>query len=197
MPTFWVGQLPSWCSQSLFACLPTQGHGPMILPLLGHRLAALAGNLLWCCRRTYTILDPTRVARFMRASRVGNTQQGYIVTARQKACRGARSSWDVVSQFDSPGPPGEWGTRSRHRHGCGCVARNGFSMPGFGSLMVESVRALDTQSIAAWSTDRLLGVRHGTRRRLALRLHRSKSASHRVKANCRGKNKMHAEPRPY
>src|SRR5262249_10740586 len=83
MPTFWVGQLLVLMFSIQLGWLPTQGMGPMISRAEGVDWLLERATYLVLPVATYTILETTRVARFMRAS-VGETLgQGYIVTARQ------------------------------------------------------------------------------------------------------------------
>jgi peptide/nickel transport system permease protein len=116
MPTFWVGQLLVIVFSIQLGWLPTQGMGPMISRAEGIDWLLERATYLVLPVLTYTILETTRVARFMRASVAETLEQGYIVTARQKGL-------------------------SRHE------IETVFSYPGMGSLMVEAVRARDTQVI--------------------------------------------------
>ena len=84
MPTFWVGQLLVIVFSINLGWLPTQGMGPMISNATGFDWFLERARYLVLPVATYTILETTRVARFMRASVSETLEQGYIVTARQK-----------------------------------------------------------------------------------------------------------------
>src|SRR5476651_72208 len=68
MPTFWVGQLLVMLFAINLGWLPTQGMGPMISRTAGFEWFLERATYLVLPVATYTILEATRVARFMRAS---------------------------------------------------------------------------------------------------------------------------------
>ncbi len=147
MPTFWVGQLLVMAFSINLGWLPTQGMGPMISRATGIDWMLERAIYLVLPVVTYTILETTRVARFMRASVSETLEQGYIVTARQKGLsrRGIimghvvrNSILPVITVMGY-----SFGTAM----GGAVLLETVFSYPGVGSLMVESVRARDTQVI--------------------------------------------------
>jgi len=147
MPTFWVGQLLVMAFSIQLGWFPTQGMGPMI---------SRANGLDWVLERatylalpvlTYTILETTRVARFMRASVSETLEQGYIVTARQKGLSRREIIMGHVVRNSILPVITVMGYSFGTAMGGAVLLETVFSYPGVGSLMVESVRARDTQVI--------------------------------------------------
>lgn len=147
MPTFWVGQLLVMLFAIQLGWLPTQGMGPMISRTTGLDWVLERATYLALPVATYAILEATRVARFMRASVSETLEQGYIVTARQKGLsRREIITGHVVRNSILPVITAmgySFGTAM----GGAVLLETVFSYPGVGSLMVESVRARDTQVI--------------------------------------------------
>ncbi len=147
MPTFWVGQLLVMVFSIQLGWLPTQGMGPMISRATGLDWLLERATYMVLPVLTYTILETTRVARFMRASVSETLQQGYIVTARQKGLsrheiiRGHVVRNSILPVITVMGY--SFGTAM----GGAVLLETVFSYPGVGSLMVEAVRARDTQVI--------------------------------------------------
>jgi peptide/nickel transport system permease protein len=147
MPTFWVGQLLVMAFSINLGWLPTQGMGPMISRASGidwvlERALYLALPVL-----TYTILETTRVARFMRASVSETLEQGYIVTARQKGLSRREIIMGHVVRNSILPVITVMGYSFGTAMGGAVLLETVFSYPGVGSLMVESVRSRDTQAI--------------------------------------------------
>jgi peptide/nickel transport system permease protein len=147
MPTFWVGQLLVMLFAIQLGWLPTQGMGPMISRATGFDWFLERATYLVLPVATYTILEATRVARFMRASVSETLDQGYIVTARQKGLsRREIITGHVVRNSILPVIT-VMGYSFGTAMGGAVLLETVFSYPGVGSLMVESVRARDTQVI--------------------------------------------------
>jgi peptide/nickel transport system permease protein len=147
MPTFWVGQLLVMLFAIQLGWLPTQGMGPMISRASGFDWFLERATYLVLPVATYTILEATRVARFMRASVSETLDQGYIVTARQKGLsRREIITGHVVRNSILPVIT-VMGYSFGTAMGGAVLLETVFSYPGVGSLMVESVRARDTQVI--------------------------------------------------
>ena len=147
MPTFWVGQLLVIVFSIQLGWFPTQGMGPMI---------SRASGIDWVLERavylvlpvlTYTILETTRVARFMRASVLETLEQGYIVTARQKGLSRREIIMGHVVRNSILPVITVMGYSFGTAMGGAVLLETVFSYPGVGSLMVESVRSRDTQAI--------------------------------------------------
>ena len=147
MPTFWVGQLLVMFFAIQLGWLPTQGMGPMISRATGFDWVLERAMYLALPVATYTIIEATRVARFMRASVSETLEQGYIVTARQKGLsRREIITGHVVRNSILPVIT-VMGYSFGTAMGGAVLLETVFSYPGVGSLMVESVRARDTQVI--------------------------------------------------
>jgi peptide/nickel transport system permease protein len=147
MPTFWVGQLLVIVFSIQLGWLPTQGMGPMISRAEGIDWVIERATYLVLPVATYTILETTRVARFMRASVAETLEQGYIVTARQKGLsRREVITGHVVRNSILPVIT-VMGYSFGTAMGGAVLLETVFSYPGMGSLMVEAVRARDTQVI--------------------------------------------------
>lgn len=147
MPTFWVGQLLVMLFAIHLGWLPTQGMGPMISRAQGFDWFLERATYLALPVATYTILEATRVARFMRASVSETLEQGYIVTARQKGLsRHEIITGHVIRNSILPVIT-VMGYSFGTAMGGAVLLETVFSYPGVGSLMVESVRARDTQVI--------------------------------------------------
>ena len=123
---------------------------------------------------TYAIYEATRVARLMRPASSETLEQGYIVTARQKGLsrreiiRGHVVRNSILPVITVMGY--SFGTAM----GGAVLIETVFSWPGVGLLMVEAIRARDTQVIVVVVLF-VCGVRgrHEHGRRSALRLARS------------------------
>jgi peptide/nickel transport system permease protein len=147
MPTFWVGQLLVMLFAIQLGLLPTQGMGPMISRMQGIHWYLERATYLVLPVLTYTILEATRVARFMRASAGETLEQGYIVTARQKGLsRGEIIRHHVIRNSILPVIT-VMGYSFGTAMGGAVLLETVFSYPGVGSLMIEAVRARDTQVI--------------------------------------------------
>lgn len=147
MPTFWVGQLLVMLFAIQLGWLPTQGMGPMISRATGIDWVLERATYLVLPVATYAILEAARVARFMRASVSETLDQGYIVTARQKGLsRREIITGHVVRNSILPVIT-VMGYSFGTAMGGAVLLETVFSYPGIGSLMVESVRARDTQVI--------------------------------------------------
>ena len=147
MPTFWVGQLLVMLFAIQLGWLPTQGMGPMISRASGFDWILERATYLVLPVATYTILEATRVARFMRASVSETLEQGYIVTARQKGLSRRESVTGHVIRYSILPVITVMGYSFGTAMGGAVLLETVFSYPGVGSLMVESVRARDTQVI--------------------------------------------------
>jgi peptide/nickel transport system permease protein len=147
MPTFWVGQLLVMLFSIHFGWLPTQGLGPMISRATGIDWLLERAAYMVLPVATYTILETTRAARFMRASVSETLEQGYIVTARQKGLsRHEIITGHVIRNSILPVIT-VMGYSFGAAMGGAVLLETVFSYPGVGSLMVEAVRARDTQVI--------------------------------------------------
>src|SRR5712671_521205 len=147
MPTFWVGQLLVLGFSINLGWLPTQGMGPMISRASGVDWLLERATYLVLPVATYTILETTRVARFMRASVLETLEQGYIVTARQKGLSRREIIMGHVVRNSILPVITVMGYSFGTAMGGAVLLETVFSYPGVGSLMVESVRARDTQVI--------------------------------------------------
>lgn len=147
MPTFWVGQLLVMLFAIQLGWLPTQGMGPMISRATGFEWVLERATYLALPVATYTILEATRVARFMRASVAETLEQGYIVTARQKGLSRREIIMGHVVRNSILPVITVMGYSFGTAMGGAVLLETVFSYPGVGSLMVESVRARDTQAI--------------------------------------------------
>ena len=149
MPTFWVGQLLVMLFAIQLGWLPTQGMGPMISRAEGLDWVLERATYLVLPIVTYAILEATRVARFMRASVSETLEQGYIVTARQKGLSRREIIMGHVVRNSILPVITVMGYSFGTAMGGAVLLETVFSYPGVGSLMVESVRARDTQVIVA------------------------------------------------
>jgi peptide/nickel transport system permease protein len=147
MPTFWVGQLLVIVFSIQLGWLPTQGMGPMISRAEGIDWLLERATYLVLPVATYTILETTRVARFMRASVAETLEQGYIVTARQKGLSRREIIMGHVVRNSILPVITVMGYSFGTAMGGAVLLETVFSYPGVGSLMVEAVRARDTQVI--------------------------------------------------
>jgi peptide/nickel transport system permease protein len=147
MPTFWVGQLLVMLFAIDLGWLPTQGMGPMISRANGFDWVLERATYLVLPVLTYTILEATRVARFMRASVSETLEQGYIVTARQKGLSRREIITGHVIRNSILPVITVMGYSFGTAMGGAVLLETVFSYPGVGSLMIESVRARDTQVI--------------------------------------------------
>ena len=147
MPTFWVGQLLVMGFAVHLGWLPTQGMGPMISRTTGLDWVLERATYLVLPVATYTILETTRVARFMRASVSETLEQGYIVTARQKGLSRREIIMGHVVRNSILPVITVMGYSFGTAMGGAVLLETVFSYPGVGSLMVEAVRARDTQTI--------------------------------------------------
>jgi peptide/nickel transport system permease protein len=147
MPTFWVGQLLVIVFSIHLGWLPTQGMGPMVSRASGVDWLLERATYLVLPVATYTILETTRVARFMRASVLETLEQGYIVTARQKGLSRREIIMGHVVRNSILPVITVMGYSFGTAMGGAVLLETVFSYPGVGSLMVESVRARDTQVI--------------------------------------------------
>jgi peptide/nickel transport system permease protein len=147
MPTFWVGQLLVIVFSIQLGWFPTQGMGPMISRATGFDWVLERATYLALPVLTYTILETTRVARFMRASVSETLEQGYIVTARQKGLSRREIIMGHVVRNSILPVITVMGYSFGTAMGGAVLLETVFSYPGVGSLMVESVRARDTQVI--------------------------------------------------
>ena len=147
MPTFWVGQLLVMAFSIQLGWLPTQGMGPMISRAQGLDWILERATYLVLPVLTYTILETTRVARFMRASVSETLEQGYIVTARQKGLSRREIIMGHVVRNSILPVITVMGYSFGTAMGGAVLLETVFSYPGVGSLMVESVRSRDTQAI--------------------------------------------------
>jgi peptide/nickel transport system permease protein len=147
MPTFWVGQLLVMAFSIQLGWLPTQGMGPMISRATGIDWVLERALYLVLPVATYTILETTRVARFMRASVAETLEQGYIVTARQKGLSRREIIMGHVVRNSILPVITVMGYSFGTAMGGAVLLETVFSYPGIGSLMVEAVRARDTQTI--------------------------------------------------
>jgi peptide/nickel transport system permease protein len=147
MPTFWVGQLLVMVFSIHLGWLPTQGMGPMISRTSGVDWLLERATYLVLPVATYTILETTRVARFMRASVRETLEQGYIVTARQKGLSRREIIMGHVVRNSILPVITVMGYSFGTAMGGAVLLETVFSYPGVGSLMVEAVRARDTQVI--------------------------------------------------
>lgn len=147
MPTFWVGQLLVMGLSIQLGWFPTQGMGPMISRATGFDFILERATYLALPVLTYTILETTRVARFMRASVSETLEQGYIVTARQKGLSRREIIMGHVVRNSILPVITVMGYSFGTAMGGAVLLETVFSYPGVGSLMVESVRARDTQTI--------------------------------------------------
>ena len=134
MPTFWVGQLLVMVFSINLGWLPTQGMGPMI---------SRASGVDWLLERaTYLVLP---VATYTSVSET--LQQGYIVTARQKGLSRREIIMGHVVRNSILPVITVMGYSFGTAMGGAVLLETVFSYPGVGSLMVEAVRARDTQVI--------------------------------------------------
>lgn len=147
MPTFWVGQLLVILFAIHLDWFPTQGMGPMISRVTGFAWYLERATYLALPVLTYTILEATRVARFMRASANETLQQGYIVTARQKGLTRQEIIRKHVIRNSILPVITVMGYSFGTAMGGAVLLESVFSYPGVGSLMIEAVRARDTQVI--------------------------------------------------
>ena len=147
MPTFWVGKLLVMAFSINLGWLPTQGMGPMISRAQGLDWILERATYLALPVLTYTILETTRVARFMRASVSETLEQGYIVTARQKGLSRREIIMGHVVRNSILPVITVMGYSFGTAMGGAVLLETVFSYPGVGSLMVESVRSRDTQVI--------------------------------------------------
>jgi peptide/nickel transport system permease protein len=147
MPTFWVGQLLVMLFSIQLGWLPTQGMGPMISRATGFNFLLERATYMVLPVLTYTILETTRAARFMRASVSETLQQGYIVTARQKGLSRREIIIGHVIRNSILPVITVMGYSFGTAMGGAVLLETVFSYPGVGSLMVEAVRARDTQVI--------------------------------------------------
>jgi peptide/nickel transport system permease protein len=147
MPTFWVGQLLVMLFAIKLGWLPTQGMGPMISSASGLDWVVERATYLALPVLTYSIVEATRSARFMRASANDTLDQGYVITARQKGLsRGEIVRRHVVRNSILPVIT-VMGYSFGTAIGGAVLIETVFSYPGVGMLMIEAVRARDTQVI--------------------------------------------------
>lgn len=147
MPTFWVGQLLVMLFAIKLGWLPTQGMGPMISSASGLDWVVERATYLALPVLTYSIVEATRSARFMRASANDTLDQGYVITARQKELsRGEIVRRHVVRNSILPVIT-VMGYSFGTAIGGAVLIETVFSYPGVGMLMIEAVRARDTQVI--------------------------------------------------
>lgn len=147
VPTFWLGQLLVMLFSIRLGWLPTQGMGPLMSRASGFDWFLERATYLALPVTTYTVLEATRVARYMRASVLDTLEQGYIVTARQKGLTRREIVIGHVVRNSILPVITVTGYSFGTAMGGAVLLETVFSYPGIGTLMVEAVRARDTQLI--------------------------------------------------
>lgn len=147
IPTFWLGQLLVLLFSIQLGWFPTQGMGPLVSRATGVAWFLERATYLALPIATYTVLETTRVARFMRASVSETLEQGYIVTARQKGLSRREIITGHVIRNSILPVITVMGYSFGTAMGGAVLLETVFSYPGLGTLMVEAVRARDTQVI--------------------------------------------------
>lgn len=147
IPTFWLGQLLVMLFSIQLGWFPTQGMGPLYSRATGLGWALERASYLALPVATYTVLEATRVARYMRASVADTLEQGYIVTARQKGLSRREIILGHVVRNSILPVITVTGYSFGTAMGGAVLLETVFSYPGVGTLMVEAVRARDTQVI--------------------------------------------------
>ncbi len=147
MPTFWIGQLLVIVFAMNLGWLPTQGMAPLIDRSTGFAWVLDRMRYLALPMTTYAIYEATRVARLIRTSVIGTLGQGYIVTARQKGLSRREIIQGHVIRNSILPVVTAMGYSFGTAMGGAVLIESVFSWPGVGSLLIESIRLRDNQTI--------------------------------------------------